>query len=551
MQKQELKRKMIKASQEEAGCARDGLETQNEKKTSRTGKKSPSCREKKEVLVHLTIPEQTDLVLEALAESPDPGFVLCAGVPHRVLQIEDRTVLQAHKRETLRGHVARRVNFVRLGKQDLRIPTDPPRSVIDDILALPSYPAGIPSLDSIKHTPLLTDDGELIATSGLHPEHRVFLALDPSLEGMSLPTEITEEDMEKAVEVISDPFVDFPLDADSGANLLGLLFAMVFRECIDGLTPLFIVDANRASTGKGMLTSVLSTIAYGSVAPFGSGNVGSEELRKRLFALASQGTRFHVLDNVERSVLSPELSAFLTADRREDRKLGTSETQSFPKQMIIALTGNHIRLGGDIARRTVLIRLHNEHDCPEERSGFKHDPLIPYVLHRRSDILRAMYTVAAAWHRGGRRIPQDTPRMGSFQEWANFSSGILDTLGCTGLLDNWDQVRKRDTDAEEYALMLLRGRQRFGDRAFTAYELLGALGPEEVPCWVAQKSGGSPSKSMGRLLIRIEDRVFGEDRLAIRASGKQDHIRRYRIESRRDRDETATTDSGPTEEGTE
>jgi hypothetical protein len=242
------------------------------------------------------------------------------------------------------------------------------------------------------------------------------------------------------------------------------------------------------------------------------------------------------LDNLENKIWSPELAAYLTAPRWEDRKLGVSEAPSFPNRMVIALTGNHVRIGGDIARRTVLIRLCNEHDRPEERSGFKYDPIAEHVLRERPRLLKAMYTIVAAWHRGGRVVPKNTPRMGSFQEWANFSAGILAIVGDPSeLLANWDEVRGRDTDAEEYTLMLVRGRQHFDTKPFTARELIGALDPEEVPSIIGSAPGTSLAKRLGRLLVRIQDRAFGVDALILRDAGMENHTHRYRIETAEDR----------------
>lgn len=546
MKKDELKEKMRAATDAEARRApkvqspRKPSPSQTETATSPL--ESAGSPAVDAVPVHLTLAEQSDRVLAALAANPDSGFVLHGGSPNRIVPRADegdsvRHILQLHTRETMLGHVARRVAFVRKTKDEQLVPTDPSLKLIDDLLNLPEYPPGIPALRCIKNTPLLTDSGELIATSGLHPEHHVFLALDPSLEGMTLPSNIRPTDIEEACDILFDPFIDFPFaDDGSSANYIAMLFSIVFRECISGLTPLFAVDANRASTGKGKLLSVASIIAFGFETPFAPANVNSDELRKRLFSLAAQGARFHILDNLENKVWSPELAAYLTAPRWEDRKLGVSEAPSYPNRMVIALTGNHVRIGGDIARRTVLIRLRNEHDRPEERSGFKYDPIAEHVMRERPRLLRAMYTIVAAWHRGGRVVPENAPRMGSFQEWANFSAGILAIVGDPGeLLANWDEVRGRDTDAEEYCLMLVRGRQHFEAKPFTARELLGALDPEEVPTVVGSATGTSLSKRLGRLLVRIQDRAFGDDALTLRDAGMENHTHRYRIESAEDR----------------
>jgi hypothetical protein len=561
--KNEIEKKMREASEAEAKKARPpradaaGTADSNGAPPGKSGAKPKPAKGEPggvpdgAIPVHLTLSEMADLVLGELEQKPEPGLLLYGGVPHRIVRREEqggiRPHIQIHTEDSLRGHVARRVEFVRQGKDERWTPANPPMHLIKDLLTLPEYPPGIPRLDYIKNVPLLTDDGELIATSGLHPEHRVFLSLDSALEGMRLPQKISQKDIERAVAVILDPFVDVPLDEPSSANVIGMLFAMVFRECVGGLTPLFALDANRASAGKGTLASILSAIAYGHEARFSSGNIGSEELEKRLLAQCARGTLFHVLDNVERIVWSPELSAFLTAPMWEGRKLGYSEMCCFPNRMVIALTGNHVRVGGDVARRTVLIRLRDERERPEETPSYTHEPIIPYVLSQRANILRAMYVVLAAWHRGGRLVPKDAPRMGSFQEWVNFSAGILETMGgCADLLGNREEVRGRDSNAEEYALMLRRGRQHFGSAPFLAKELWSVLATEDVPTCVSSGAssgassgmgsgtGGSAIKRMGRLLVRIEDRAF-DDGLTLRAAGEENHTRRYRIESREDR----------------
>lgn len=556
MDKEKIEKKMREASEAEAKRAKPrrgagdsdgaGVPTAAGKPGKAAGKHKPQREEPAAppddgISVHLTLPEMTGLVLARLSQQPDQDLLLYGGVLHRILRREDdgvvRYVTQQHSDESLLGHIARKVPFVRLDRDERWQPADPPMRLIKDLRALPGYPPGIPVLDHIKDVPLFTRDGELIATSGLHPEHRVFLSLDPALEGMTLPGEITQADLDAALDVICDPFQDFPLDDESStANLLGMLFAMVFRDCVGGLTPLFVVDANHASTGKGTLLSAMSAIAYGGPAEFSSGEIGSKEIGKRLLALGTQGARFHVLDNVEQIVWSPVLAAFLTSTTWSDRVLGVTQMYSFPNRMIIAITGNHVRLGGDLARRTVLIRLRNEHERPDERGDYRYTHLIEHILGERPKILRAMYTVAAAWHRGGRLVPESTPHIGSFQGWADFSAGILDALGgFVGLLGNRDAVRGRDSNAEEYALMLVRGRQHFGARTFFAKELLSALEAEDMPTCVGSSSQGSLTRRMGRLLVRIEDRAFGDDGLTIRAAGEENHTRRYRIESREDR----------------
>jgi hypothetical protein len=529
MKKEELKKRMAAAAAEEerallesAPTAARDVQAEKQKAVSAGAKGDP-------VSVHLTTPEQTALVLEILGRWPDEGLVLYGGSPHRVVRRAGRAALDPHTRESLTGHVGRRVDFERR-TNDKWVPADPPRKVIDDILSLPAYPGGVPALKGIKATPLLTRGGELIAATGLHPEHGFYLDLAPELEGMALPAVIDDKALARALARVIDPFHDFPVIDESAADLVALLFTLVLREHVDGVTPLFVVDANVPGTGKGLLCNVLSLIAYGAEASFSPGNVPTEELRKRLFALASQGESMHVLDNVEHRLWSSDLAAWLTAPLYTDRKLGESATFTFPNSLVIVATGNNVQVGGDIARRCSLIRLVSDRAHPEERTDFKYPRLLEHVRKSRKRILLAVYTIAAAWLRGGRVVPENAPQMGSFESWTAFASGLLHATNVSGLLDSRELVRGRDHDAEEYELLLARAHTSFGAKPFTAKELAAALDADDFPSSLGAAAQGSLTKRMGRLLTRIEGRAFGAEGLTLRHSGTVEKTKRYRVE---------------------
>lgn len=530
MNKAELKKLM----DAELAAEQDALKGRSKRPPAGSAKRSHNGNDDapapEEVSVHLPIPQQTELVFLALEKSKGPGLVLHGGKLGRVVQRAGRAILEEHTRESLRGHLARSVRFMKKSREEGWRETNPSLQLMDDILTLPQYPATVPVVRMIKSSPLLTAKGELVATSGLYPEHEVYLDLDPTLEGLRLPEKITAEQLDAAVETLLDPFQDFPVEPESVGNLFGLVFTMVLRELIDGVTPLFIVDANTRGTGKGLLVSVASMIAYGREADFSPSNVSSDELRKRLFAVFRQGLPLHVLDNIEKVVWSPELSAVLTSGSYADRVLGASEQSSYLNNLIIIGTGNNTRLGGDIPRRTVLIRLTSVHPRPEERKDFVYPDLLGHVRANRRKILRSVYTIAAAWLRAGRPVPKSAPAMGSFQPWSNFAAGILDVVGATGLLENRDQLRARDHDEEEHETMLTRARQSFGTKEFSARELVSVLDPDDHP---AALSGGrlhSINKAMGHLLTRIEGRAFGDEHLLVRHVRTVDKIKHYRVE---------------------
>ena len=325
MDKDELKKKMSDAEEAEKQSQKE----RSKRKAAARGK-GDELPAPDAVSVHLPITQQTELVFAALAKSPGVGLVLYGGRPHRIARRDGKTVLEAHSRESLRGYVARKVGFKKRSKDDGWHETNPTLALMDDILSLPEYPEGVPVVRWIKSTPLLAGDGELIAETGLYPEHQTYLNLAPSLAGLTIPEKITDEVLAAAVETLLDPFRDFPVEESSVANLVAFIFTAIFREWIDGVTPLFIVDANTRGTGKGLLVSVVSIIAYGREMIFSPANVSSDELRKRLFSVGVQGDPMHALDNVEQTIWSPELAAWLTAPYYSDRKLGESTVQTFP-----------------------------------------------------------------------------------------------------------------------------------------------------------------------------------------------------------------------------
>ena len=112
--------------------------------------------------------------------------------------------------------------------------------------------------------------------------------------------------------------------------------------------------------------------------------------------------RSFFIDNVTHTLESGVLAAALTSRIWSDRLLGKSETVSVPNSCLWIATGNNIQLGSEIARRTVWIRLDPKVDRPWERTGFKHDPLGPWVLSRIAvGSLRALLVLVRRWLAAG------------------------------------------------------------------------------------------------------------------------------------------------------
>lgn len=477
--------------------------------------------------------EVMDELLERLAEKVDRSIIITGGKLSRVAFRGKTRIIEQHDRASLHIAVADRVPFVRWNRGSKRYePTDPPSKVLDLLLALDQYPTEFPRVERIVECPILTADGELLVKSGVYLEHRVYLSVPKQLRGITVPDTVTDEDVEVAVSTIWEPFQDFAFrDECSGANLLAMLFTLLLRGHIDGVVPLFLITGNQPGVGKGLICRLLSLLVFGHDAAFSPGNTSSDELRKRLLAMALEGVVFVVLDNVEAKLWSSDLAAWLTAPLFRDRILGESTTALCDNTMVFAATGNRIQIGGDLARRSVLVELESDHAAPHERQDFAHGDVVTYVREHRAELLEAAYTIAAAWLRKGCPVPGDAPRMGSFESWSAMLAGLLDTAGVEGFLGNRDRLRGQDADAEEMNLLLVRACEAFGDKAFSARDLAGILAPDEVPTRVGRSSEATLPKSLGHLLTRVVGRPFGSESLVVRRSDRMvDHRWMYHIE---------------------
>lgn len=525
MEKEELKQKMKEA--EEAEAAAPGPAA------AKPAKRSPPQGEA--IDVDRPSLEVLDDVIDRIAERVDRAIIVTGGKLSRVAVRGRARVIEQHTRDSIHIAVADQLTFVRWNSRaKCYEECDPPSKVLDLLLALDRFPGEFPRVDRIQESPLFTAEGQLLVKNGVYPDHRVYLWLPKSLRGIRLPDRITEADIEAAVETIWEPFADFDIrDEGSAANLLAMVFTLVLRGLVDGVVPLFVISGNQPGVGKGLLCRLASIIAFGREADFSPGNTSSDELRKRAFALALEGAVFTVLDNVEARLWSSDLAAWLTAPVFRDRILGETTTAACENTMVFGATGNNFQIGGDLARRAVLVELESEHAAPAERDDFKHEDVVEYVRENRARILEAVFTIAAAWIRKGCPVPDNAPRMGSFEGWSAMLAGLLDTAGVEGFLENRHRLRGHDADAEEMHLLLTRAHEAFAERPFSARDLAGVLAPDEVPTRVGRATESTLPKALGHLLTRIAGRPYGPEALVIHRLEKQvDHRSLYQVERR-------------------
>lgn len=387
----------------------------------------------------------------------------------------------------------------------------PVKDVAADMLV--ALGPGLPLLDGVVVTPVFGRGGQLIQAHGYHPGERLWHEPDPALSVPPIAEHPGLGEIAAARSLLLDELlVDFPMAAPSDrAHILAALLLPFVRRLIEGPTPLHLLEAPSAGSGKGLLANVISTIVTGRAAPGQVLSAKDDEARKQLTAEMVRGRPLILIDNVsEKLVLdSPALASIVTATLWTDRVLGLSQMVTAPNQALWLMTGNNPRLSMELARRCVRVRLQPQVDRPWLRGGFRHDPLLKWVGQQRGELMRAILTLIQAWVVAGQ--PRGQKRLGSFEQWAEVIGGILQVAGVEGFLDNLEEYyAAADQEGQDWREFTAAWWERWQAAPCTVGQLTEFCVSQELMSMA--RGEGSPRSQQTRLgnaLAQARDRVFG------------------------------------------
>jgi hypothetical protein len=375
--------------------------------------------------------------LDALGKKNDPPLLFCrGGILTRLRDNGDVVELEALDDAALLSELSEAANWYRYSRNDEATDADPPANVAKALRGSRQFP--FPLIDAVVRAPFFTPDGSLITTSGYHAAARVYVALDSALatqlDAQPLPERPTPEDVTSARALLQDElFCNFPFeDTASKAHAVALTLLPFVRKMIDGPTPNHAVTAptRGEGTGKGLLVQAACAAALGEIATIPETN-DNDELKKFLLAILIEGAPIVLLDNRKHEINSGVLAAVLTARHWQDRILGKTKTARPTVLTTWVITGNAIRVSGEIGRRTIWIRLNANVPEPWKRAGFKHE--LPRWAHEhRAELIRACIILVNNWISLGR--PDGKQTLGSYEDWARVIGGILEAGGIMGFL---------------------------------------------------------------------------------------------------------------------
>jgi hypothetical protein len=441
-----------------------------------------------------------DQAVSALAREPDiyhRGGLLV----HVLEQREDETgpdevirrpagapVVRELARPLLRERLTRCARWVQRRQtrdgEEIEVPAHPPDWSIGAVHARGNWP-GLRPLDAVVTFPVVLPDGSLLTANGYHPNTGVLVHLPSDLK-LSVPPRPGKEDIAAAVELLHEPLLDFPFEtpAHRSALVAGLLTPLAWF-LFDGPAPLFLIDKNVRGAGAGLLADVVALTVTGRRFSVMSYTADREELRKRITAVAMEGERMILLDNLAGAVGNDILDAALTADWWKDRVLGGNKIYNGPLHVVWFGTGNNVQMHADTARRVCHVRMESQYERPELRTGFKYPNLRQHLRQHRSTYLSAALTLLRGWVVAG-RPRHGLPPWGSFEGWSDV---VREAVVFAGLPDPGETRMALQTAADRDAAAMgdiLCGMAHFdpGRRGLTAADVVKRLkehdGSDEV-----------------------------------------------------------------------
>lgn len=474
------------------------------------------------------LPRMSRIAWEAIAANNDPARLFLMGAtPVRVIGgTRGRAVaVQELNVDALTGASARSAWWHKLVEDRGETEQFPLERVVRDMLVDPDVP--LPRLGRVVRAPAFGPDGTLSLKPGYDPATTNYYAAN-GLEVVAPDPSPDAGAVEAAKALLLEEFLgDFPFTGDAErAHALACLLNPFVRDLIDGSTPMTLIEAPAAGTGKGLLAHMLMLPALDEppllMPPAGN----EEETRKRITSALLGLPEAVLMDNVADGIDSPALAAALTATIWTDRVLGRSEARSIPVRCTWIATGNNPSQSREMARRVIRIRLDSAVERPEERSRFRHRRIERWALRHRGELVGAALTLVQAWVAQG--MPEGEHVLGSFDAWASVHGGILDVTGVPGFLAG-RTVHEAITVSDDaaWAAFTEVWWQRFGGSAVLASQLFPlARDIPEFPLGTAPSDRGQRT-AFGRGLSRNRDRIFNGRQ--VRFAGEYHNAAQYRL----------------------
>jgi putative DNA primase/helicase len=387
----------------------------------------------------------------------------------------------------------------------------------------------LPQVFGIAEAPILTKDGRIVVDG--YDLAEAVLVIAPG-HWSSTPSRPTKADAKAAIVRLFAPFEHFPFrdDVDKSVTLAAML-SVIARPTLPSC-PAFALTAPVRGSGKSKIADMVATLGTGRSAAAMAWANDDAENEKRLASAVLAGDSVVLIDNVESTVRSPLLCSVLTQETVALRPLGRSEVVRVANRALIVTTGNNLAIAGDLTRRFLIAEIDPQSERPETRK-FPFDPVERVRAERRMLVADALTVL-----RYGMRIGQQATPLGSFEEWSRRVRDPLIDLGYADPCKALDRLVDDDPEREIAMALIASWHSVFAGTptnvnaalAHAERDRSGAL--HAALDAVAGGAGGINARRVGRYLLRIKDRYFGD---AVIRQGRDSHTKTatWRVDVRR------------------
>jgi putative DNA primase/helicase len=272
------------------------------------------------------------------------------------------------------AHSARFEKFDGRLKRMVRV--DPPRAVAETLLSRTGRWKHLPVVKGVISAPTLRRDGSILHQPGYDASTRLFhwandrVRLTPAV--LDHPG---KDDAMAALRLLEDLLREFPFaDALSRSVGLSLFLTPVIRASALDFSPLHLVRAAGAGSGKSFLVNLAHYVLTGRPCPVITAGKTAEEVEKRLDGKLLAGLPMFSIDNLVDELESDKLCVRISEPVVGIRRLGKSDIIDLENSAFVAGTGNNARLIGDLTRRHLICELDAKMERPEQRQ-FAQDPV--------------------------------------------------------------------------------------------------------------------------------------------------------------------------------
>ncbi|MBQ7503089.1 hypothetical protein IJT93_10375 [bacterium] len=420
------------------------------------------AEERPQVIFNVDPHAALEETLELFVKLNDPPLIFNVMGAMNRLSLQTRSLSEINL-DSLRAELISKMDFIFIRKDGSEHKKFVPKDLASAFLGLPASRWHLPELTQITTAPIFSSGGDIRMQKGYDPETKVYYI--PEIEAELNPPSPVSAYVENAVRNLNEVLFDFPFtDEASRAHAIGAMLQPLVRQMYSGPSPMFLIIAPTAGTGKSLLAKVILMSSLGlenpgAIIPPAAGSFNSEAWNKVLFASLLSCPQYIFIDNIVGTLDNEALSNCLTSVTVRNRILGQSKEADGKNYALWIGTGNNLKLSPDTMRRVALIELDAKTENPAERarSNFKHPNIQQYVLKNWKVIFEALTVLVLNWIEKGRPTveeawcwegPPPAPQ-GSYEGWYDVIGGILCAAKIPGFLCNRKQAKAYVADKED------------------------------------------------------------------------------------------------------